>query len=97
MSTAPDLEEISAVVKRHLPGGEYHVYLFGSRATKQARPFSDWDIGILGPGLVRGAVLECIREDLEGLPTLHTFDVVDLAAVPDQFRRLALHEAVQLA
>jgi predicted nucleotidyltransferase len=97
MSTEPDLEAIRVVVKRHLPAGEYHAYLFGSRATQRARPVSDWDIGILGPAPVRGAVLESIRDDLEDLPTLHTFDVVDLATVPDAFRLIALHEAVQLA
>jgi predicted nucleotidyltransferase len=97
MSTKPDLAAIRAVLKRHLPAAEYHAYLFGSRATHRERPLSDWDIGILGPAQLRGAVLESIRDDLESLPTLHTFDVVDLAGVTDAFRRAALREAVQLA
>jgi predicted nucleotidyltransferase len=98
MGTAPDLEEVAAIVRRHLPrGGAYRAYLFGSRATRRARPVSDWDIGVLGPAPMRGAVLQAIRDELDDLRTLHTFDVVDLAAVPEGFRAAALHDAVQLA
>jgi predicted nucleotidyltransferase len=97
MGTAPDLQDVAAIVKRHLPPGEYHAYLFGSRAGGRARPGSDWDVGILGPAPLRGAVLQAIREDLEDLRTLHTFDVVDLAAAPEGFRTTALRGAVRLA
>ena len=97
MNTAPDLAAVAAIVRRHLPRTGYRAYLFGSRARGRARPTSDWDIGILGPEAVRGAVLEMLRDELDGLRTLHTFDVVDLSTTDDGFRAAALGEAVQLA
>ena len=87
--------EISRVVRGLLPP-MHGAVLFGSRATGAAAPRSDWDIGITGPTALDGAVVERIREALEDLPTLSTFDVVDLAVVPDGFRARALREGVPL-
>ncbi|MEK7276626.1 MAG: HI0074 family nucleotidyltransferase substrate-binding subunit, partial [Chloroflexota bacterium] len=92
MTTTPKLEDISRILKRHLPV-EYGAVLFGSRATGRARPGSDWDIGVLGPAALGGAVIETIREELDELPTLHSFDVVDLTTVPEYFREAALRGA----
>ncbi len=96
MSTAPHITEIEAVLHRHLPSTQYRAVLFGSRATGSARPGSDWDIGILGPQPLRGAVLQAIRDEFDALRTLHSFDVVDLATVPPSFRTVALRQAVSL-
>lgn len=95
MSTAPDLGEVTQRIRRLLPAG-YRAVLFGSRATGRARLGSDWDIGLLGPRPLRGAVVERIREDLNELRTLHTFEVVDLARVPEDFRQAALDKAIEL-
>lgn len=57
---------------------------------------SDWDIGIIGPEPVRGAILEELREELEELRTLHCFDVVDLTSTPAGFQSAALASAVRL-
>lgn len=94
-STVPNLTEVTQILKHHLPE-HYQAVLFGSRATGQARPNSDWDIGLLGPQPLRGALLERIREDLEALRTLHSFDVVDFNRVPDFFRQTALKQVVRL-
>ena len=96
VGTEPEIDEICDIVQRHLPGPAYHAYLFGSRARHEARLMSDWDIGIVGPLPVRGAVLEAIREDLEALRTLHRFDVVDLKNVSPEMQASALASAVQL-
>jgi len=71
--------------------------LFGSRATGQARLSSDWDIGILGPTALRDVKVQAIRKALEDLPTLHSFDVVDLATLPARFREAVLRDAIRLA
>ena len=89
------LADVSRTVRELLPAG-YRAVLFGSRATGASGPRSDWDIGITGPGPLDGACVERIREALENLPTLSTFDVVDLAGVPDGFRDRALGEGVAL-
>jgi hypothetical protein len=38
-----------------------------------------------------------LRDALESIPTLHSFDLVDLATVSDAFRETALSTAVPLA
>jgi hypothetical protein len=91
-----DTHQLGAIVRRHLPAASYRVVLFGSRARGAARRGSDWDIGVLGPAPIRGAVLQRIRDDLEHLPTLAAFDVVDLSTVPPAFRESVLQEAVDL-
>lgn len=96
MSTAPKLEDVSRILKRHLPPGQYQAVLFGSRATGNAGSGSDWDIGILGPKPLRGAIIQSIRDELDEMRTLHTFDVVDLRTVPDSFRASALKKVVRL-
>lgn len=95
MSTAPHMSDITAVLHRHLPS-TYSAVLFGSRATGRARPGSDWDIGIVGLQPLRGAMLQAIRDDLDALRTLHSFDVVDLATVPQPFWDVALRQVIKL-
>ena len=95
MTTTPNLAEISQILKRRLPSG-YRAVLFGSRATGKAMPRSDWDIGVIGPERLQAAVMSDIREALEEMPTLHTFEVVDFATVPDYFRKIALRKVIQL-
>ena len=94
-ATTPDLAVVSKILKAHLPVG-YAAILFGSRATDRARPASDWDIGIIGPAPLRGAVIQGIHEALEELPTLHTFEIVDLLTVPESFRENALSRGIKL-
>jgi predicted nucleotidyltransferase len=94
--TTPDLGRVESIVRSHLRSGDYQVFLFGSRARGDARERSDWDIGILGAEEVPGHVLEAIHADLEELPTLHRFDVVDLHSTSDSFRTHALKEIVPL-
>lgn len=92
MNTEPNLEEVTRILRECLPA-HYGAVLFGSRATGKPRSGSDWDIGLIGPRPLAGAVVETIREELEELPTLHSFDVVDLATTSAQFRGVALRGA----
>jgi predicted nucleotidyltransferase len=90
------LADISRAVASRLPS-THRAVLFGSRASGAAGPHSDWDIGLIGPAPLDGADVERIREALDDLPTLSTFDVVDLATVPDAFRERAIREGVPLS
>lgn len=95
MKTTPNLVEVEKILKRLLPK-DYGAVLFGSRAKGRARAGSDWDIGLIGPAPLSGNVIENIREELDELPTLHTFDVVDFAGVPDGFKSTALRGAQKI-
>jgi len=87
--------QIARVVAAGLPAG-YRAVVFGSRATGASVARSDWDIGIIGPGPLDGAIVERLRQALEDLPTLSTFDVVDLSSVPTGFRERAIREGIPI-
>jgi predicted nucleotidyltransferase len=69
------------------------VVLFGSRARGAARPRSDFDIGLLGPGPVSATLIARIQDKLEALPTLVRFDLVDLGRASPAFRQAVLAHA----
>lgn len=96
MSTAPTLNEIQNAIKRASTGRNIQAYLFGSRATGTNRFNSDWDIAITSDSTISGCELEAIRESLEALPTLHSFDVIDFNTVSDDFKKIALTNCKKL-
>lgn len=87
--TADEIErEAARIIRKHL-GAEYRVFLFGSRATGDARRGSDYDIGVEGPEQIDLSTLFAIQEEIEELPTLHKIDVVDFAGASSAFQRVA--------
>ncbi len=88
--------QVAAIVRRVTGDPGYHAILYGSWATGDARERSDIDIGILGPKPVDpGAMLE-IRDACEALPTLYTIELVDLAKLPEAFKREAVARSMEL-
>jgi predicted nucleotidyltransferase len=83
-------------IRRHLDLESHQIFLFGSEATGAAGQTSDIDVGILGPRPIPGSVVERIRQELDTLRTLRTFDVIDFSRVDDAFRSAALANAEQL-
>jgi predicted nucleotidyltransferase len=83
-------------VRKHLDLDCYQLFIFGSEASGVADRRSDIDIGILGPQPVPGAVMQAVRQDLETLRTLRSFDVVDLSVADAGFRVEALAHAERL-
>lgn len=84
------------VVARHSELGQCRAFLFGSEASGSARPDSDIDVGLLAREPLPLAALGAVRAELEELPTLRAFDVVDLSRVDEEFRDQALRHAVPL-
>ena len=71
----------------------HKVYLFGSRASGQARSRSDFDLGVLGDEPLPLRDFYAIEEALDDLPTLFRIDWVDLNRAPPQFRERAMQTA----
>jgi len=89
-STRPSIAEIREKLSRYFSADDYFVFLFGSRAAGQARPNSDWDIGVIGRERVGGRIMEKAREELETIRTLHTFELVDFANISEDFKNIAM-------
>ncbi len=70
MSVEEILQEVIKICKRYNVGT---ALLFGSRAKGTATERSDIDIAVAGVKDIDG-----LREEIEELPTLYSFDVIDM-------------------
>ncbi len=72
-------------------------YLFGSRANGTADTFSDVDIALRnGDGLVDGTIMSALLVNFEAAALPYKVDLVDLNAIPDEFRRAIEDDLLQL-
>ena len=100
--TKPVLEGVALrravhqVMEEFLDLDRYDVFIFGSEADGSGTARSDIDLGVLGPEPIPNAVIERIRERLEGLRTLRMFDVVDFCRVDESFKTEALKHVQRL-
>ena len=91
-SAARLAEQARAIFAAHLDLGSHRVFFFGSRVQGTNSERSDIDIGVEGVREVPAAAIIAIREELDNLPTLYTFDVVDFRKVSPGFREEALKD-----
>lgn len=68
----------------------HKVVLFGSRAQGNAKPRSDFDLGVVGDAPLPLEDFFAIEDMLDDLPTLFRIDWVDFARVNEQMRAQAL-------
>lgn len=73
--TNAELNRIREVFREN-PNAE-RVWIFGSRATGQNRPYSDIDLAVVGSDLTRGELLR-LASSLDDLPLPFAFDLVHL-------------------
>lgn len=66
------------------------VVLFGSRARGDARPRSDFDLGVVGDQPMPLDAFFAIQDMLEELPTLYRIDWVDFARAGEKLKERAL-------
>lgn len=86
-------EQILEITGRHLDLNSYKVFFFGSRVKKDNSSRSDIDIGIEGAKKVPVEMKLRIEEELDNLPTLYKFDLVDFKEAPEKFKKEALRYA----
>lgn len=83
-------KEILGIVGKYLDLSEYKIFFFGSRVKGANFPRADIDIGILGKKPVPTEMKFKIEEEIEELPTLYKFDLVDFFEVSKDFKKEAL-------
>lgn len=87
---------IKDIVYKHLPSHSYQVFLFGSRATKTNRKWSDADVGILGQQKVPFEKLAEIQSELSDSNIPYRIDIVDFKSVTPEFAKIALSSIINL-
>ena len=83
-------DDFLAIIKKIVLAGlrpyKTKVYLFGSRATGDAMPGSDVDIGVDPLESLPAGVLSSIRENLEESTVPYTVDLIDLEQASKTFK-----------
>lgn len=83
-------QQIADVMRRNADRLRGHrVFLFGSRATGDARPHSDFDIGVEGKSPLPLSDFYAIEDQLDDLPTLYKIDWVDFNRTSPRFSERA--------
>lgn len=90
------VKQVKEVVRKYLPEDRYEVFIFGSRAKRKNRRFSDIDLGISGKKALRGSVKVKIQEELENSKIPYKVDLVDFSLVSEKFRQSATRDIVYL-
>lgn len=85
-------DKIIKIFKKWLKLPHYRIFFFGSRVNANADPRSDIDIGIETAGEIPLNILNEIKAELEELPLLQKFDVVDFKNVSEDFKKVALQK-----
>ncbi len=83
-------KEIKNIIFKFLDSKDYEVFIFGSRASKEAKKFSDYDIGIIGKEIIPSHKKAMIEEDLEESNIPYRVDIVDFSLVSPEFKCIAL-------
>ncbi len=85
-------KEILKIISRYLDISSYQVFFFGSRVRGNNFPRADIDIGIEGPKEIPPEIKLEIEEEIDKLPTLYKFDIVDFKEVSGEFKKEALKQ-----
>jgi len=84
-------KQVNEIVGKYLSLEDYDVFFFGSRVKGDSTSRSDIDIGIRGPKEVPGDIKLDIKEELNKLPLLYKFDVVDFKELSESFKKHTLN------
>ena len=85
---------VRAIIDRVLPGAE--VWVFGSRATGRARPFSDLDLLVTQPRTLNWSQRATLQDGFEASDLPFKVDVVEAEGLSGGIAERALSERVLL-
>ncbi len=78
------LQLLRAILHQHVPN--HSVWLFGSRATPQCKPYSDIDLTIISKNPVPGTTLALLETALTESDLPYKVDLVDWATTDKEFQ-----------
>lgn len=83
-------KELIEILAKYLDLDQYQIFFFGSRTRGDNFPRADIDIGIEGPKEIPAEIKLKIEEEIDQLPILYKFDVIDFRNVSERFKKEAL-------
>lgn len=89
-------KKIKKIIFQSLNPKDYQVFVFGSRANRKAKKFSDYDIGIWGKKQTPAHIISEIKENLEESDLPYKVDIVDFSLTTEDFRKIALSKIKEL-
>lgn len=87
---------VKAVLHKQLQHLEFKAYLFGSQVGREELIKADIDIAVEASSPIAWSQMAELKEALEELPCLYSFDLIDLSAVENTFKQMALQKAERL-
>jgi len=83
-------KELLRIISKYLNINFYKIFFLGSRVKGDNFLRSDIDIGLEGPEEVPASIKLKIEEELDNLPTLYKFELIDFKNIPERFKKEAL-------
>ncbi len=77
MLTDSERSTLEEIVKNYAVDQPYRMVVFGSRATGQAKKYSDLDIALIGQSPVPNQVMAYLGEALDNSNLPYTVDIID--------------------
>nr|WP_315481697.1 nucleotidyltransferase domain-containing protein [uncultured Undibacterium sp.] len=90
--TSEQWEIVAAILQKHIPNKA--IWIFGSRAKHQAKPYSDLDIAIIGETPLSINLLAAMTEDFTESALPFKVDLVDWASADAAFRGMVESDKV---
>jgi len=82
-------KQLNRIIFKYLDKNDWTAFFFGSRVKGNNSLSSDIDIGIEGTESVPPEVMYKIKEEIEEIPTLYSFDIIDFNIVSKNFKQKA--------
>ena len=83
---------VADILRRHVPDRE--VWAFGSRATWNAKEYSDLDLAVIGEAPLSLSVSAALADDFAESDLPFKVDVVDWATTSESFRKIIERDKV---
>ena len=91
----PFILEAHKIILSTIPLDEYVIFVFGSRAGKNFKDYSDLDVGVWGEHPIPLSIFYQVKELLEESTIPYKVDIIDFRRASDDFKKIAL-EKIQI-
>jgi predicted nucleotidyltransferase len=90
------LEMVRQILKKNLPQ-DVKVFVFGSRANKKAKKFSDLDLAIDAPQRISLTTFANLRSDFEESDVPYKVDIIDFNTIDEDFKKNIAHDLIVIS